>query len=99
MAEHTKVLELLPEGELRAFLEESCEQVFLDIESEGRLNDREAIALIKKTCKLKAVTDFVALPRELQVEYLCELHAVRCSIRQLVRLVGVSKAQIERMLK
>lgn len=98
LADHSKALELLPEDKLRAFLEAPCDQTFLDVESEGRLNDHEAIALIKQTCKLKHVTDFVLLPAEQQTKYINKLHEQRCSIRQLARLTGLSKGQVERML-
>lgn len=97
--ERTRALELLPEDKLWAFLETPSEECCLDIESDGRLNDREAIDLIKQVCGLKSVTDFVRLPPERQSQYLSKLHEQRCSIRQMARLTGVSKAQVERMLK
>jgi len=99
LVEDSKVLGLLPEDKLRVFLEEPCEQVFLDAESESRLNDREVIELIKRTCKLKSTTNFVLLPPERQMKYLHKLHEQHCSIRQLSRLTGLTKAQVEKMLR
>jgi hypothetical protein len=99
LVENSKALELLPEVKLRAFLEEPCEQVFLDTESESRLNDREVINLIKRTCKLESTTNFALLPPERQMKYLHKLHEQNCSIRQLSRLTGLTKAQVEKMLR
>lgn len=99
LVEHGKALELLPGGRLCDFLNQPGEGSFLDVEADGRLNDREAIGLMKRTCGLDAATDFALLPTERQEQYLRKLHEQRCSIRQLVRLTGISKAKIERMLR
>lgn len=99
LVDHTKALSLLPKAELSAFLDETAFESFLDADSEGRLNDREAIEQIKNLCQLESSTDFVTMPVEKQKKSLQKLHQARCSIRQLARLTGMSKAQIERMLK
>lgn len=98
LAVRTKALELLPETDLHNFLNEPCERAFLDIESEGRLNDREAIALIKRVCKVSAVTDFTSLSLEQQSAYLHELCESRCTIRQLSRLLGMDRMKISRIV-
>ena len=72
---------------------------FLDADIDGRLNDREAAELIKVLCQLAAATDFSRLPGEMQSQYLHRLQQERCSIRQLARLTGLTKGQVERLLK
>lgn len=99
LVDRTKTLELLPEDQMAAFIDQPSEETFLDIDSEGRLNDREAAKAILRICQLEAVNDFVWLPLWEQAEYFQALQAERCSIRQLARLTGVSKARIERMLR
>ncbi|MEG2199940.1 MAG: transposase, partial [Anaerovorax sp.] len=94
-----KALELLSEAEFRAFLAQSNEEQFLDIEADTRLNDREAASMIKVVCNVESLSDFHHLPAEQQTTFILELHKKRCSIRQLVRLVGISKGHIERILR
>lgn len=74
-------------------------ELFLDIDSEGRLNDREAAEVIKGLCKLEAPMKFAELDEIEQRELLPRLWEGRCSIRQIARLTGVSKAQVERLLR
>ncbi len=85
--------------EFSKFLEQSSEQVFLDTDTDGRLNDREAAEAIKRLCHIDASTDFVRLSVELQCKYLSQLQQKRCSIRQLARLTGLTKGMVEKMLK
>lgn len=85
--------------EFSAFLEKSSEMIFLDAAIDGRLNDREAAERIKVLCQLAAATDFSRLPVEMQSQYLHQLQQERCSIRQLARLTGLTKGQVERLLK
>lgn len=92
-------MELLTGDKLRMLLEIPSEECCLDIGSDESLNDREAVDLLKQICGLKSVTDFVRMFPGRQSQYLCKLHEQRCSIRQIARLTGVSKAQVERMLK
>lgn len=94
-----KLAELLPPEDLTAFMAQPGTEAFLDIDSEGRLNDREAAEVIKGLCKLEATTEFALLDEEEQRALLPRLREERCSIRQIARLTGVSKAQVERLLR
>lgn len=94
-----KLAELLPPEDLAAFMAQPGTELFLDIDSEGRLNDREAAEVIKGLCKLEAPMKFAELDEIEQRELLPRLREGRCSIRQIARLTGVSKAQVERLLK
>lgn len=67
------------------FINQPSGETFLDMGSDGRLNDREAAKAILRVCRLETVNDFVWLPLWEQAEY---LQAERCSIRQLARLTG-----------
>lgn len=73
--------------------------VFLDVETERKPNDREAAEQIKALGHLTAATEFSLLPMDVQSRYLRQLQQERYSIRQLARLTGLSKGQIERMIK
>lgn len=94
-----KLSSLISLNEFSAFLSQSSETVFLDVDTEGRPNDREAAERIKALCHLTAATEFSSLSIETQSQYLLQLQQERCSIRQLARLTGLTKGQIERLLK
>ncbi len=94
-----KLFALVSQEDISAFLSQSSEMVVLDVETERRPNDREAAEQIKALCHLTAATEFSLLPVEAQSRYLRQLQKERCSIRQLARLTGLSKGQIERMIK
>lgn len=92
-------MELLPEAELRAYIETPSEERLLDLNDDLRLTDREAAEILKTRCGIHDLTAFQGFGREEQAKYICELAQQHCSIRQLVRLTGVSKSVIERMLR
>ena len=94
-----KAMELLPDGELQTFVEEVAEEQFLDVACDFRLNDRDAAALIKSVCHIENLPDFQQLTPKQQQDFIRCLHGKHCSIRQLVRLTGVTKGQIERILR
>ena len=94
-----KLYTMISPEEFSAFLEKSSEMIFLDADIDGRLNDREAAERIKVLCQLAAATDFSRLPVEMQSQYLHRLQQERCSIRQVARLTGLTKGQVERLLK
>lgn len=85
--------------EFSKFLKQNSEQVFLDANTDGRLNDREAAERIKALCCLNAATEFSLLSAELQGRYLSQLQQEHCSIRQLARLTGLTKGTVEKLLK
>lgn len=97
--EHRRALELLPLEQFKAFVDAPSEDKFLDLEPDTRVTDREATEQVKKVCGVLYLSEFQTLPAERQADYLRILHGRNCSIRQLVRLTGVSKGQIERILK
>ena len=99
IVDHSKALELLPETELRAFLEAPCEDHFLDVEDQVRLNDREAADVIKTLCGISTLTDFQQFTADQQAAHIRTIHEKHCSIRQMARLLGIRKGQIERVLK
>lgn len=94
-----KLFGLISPIELPSFLMRDAPDVFLDADRDGRLNDREAIEKIKALCHVPASTDFKYLDKGQQSEYLHLLQEEHCSVRQLSRLTGLTKAQIERLLK
>lgn len=69
------------------------------MEANPQPNDRDAIELIRKTCRIKTPEELRLLPEDQQGHFIQTLHEQRCSIRQLSRLVGVSKGQVERILQ
>lgn len=97
--EHRRALELLPLEQFKAFVDAPSEDQFLDLEPDTRVTDREATELVKKVCGVLHLSEIQTLPAERQADYLKTLHGQNCSIRQLARLTGVSKGQIERILK
>lgn len=99
ITDHSKALELLSEAELRAFVETPCEERFLDIEDRARLNDREAAEVIKNLCGISTLTNFHLFDIDEQASYIRAMHKERCSIRQIARLLEISKGRIERILK
>ncbi len=90
---------LIDPQQLAAFVAESTQEVFLDVGQEKQIHDRQAAEIIKDLCGLRAASDFIALPPERYSGFLKELQARGCSIRQLSRLTGLSKKQIERELQ
>lgn len=89
---------LIPQPELSAFLAQDAPCPCIDIDRDGRLSDREAAGLICQICGLSVSSDFCRLDSALWGEYLYKLQQKRCSIRQLARLTGLTKGQIERCL-
>ena len=68
-------------------------------EAGSRPNDRDAIELIRKPCRIKTPEEFRLLPEDQQGHFIQTLHEQRCSIHQLSRLLGVSKGQVERIIQ
>ena len=94
-----KLNDLITQQEFMVFLAQDSDKVFIDVDTEKRPNDREAVEQIKQLCGLHAATEFVLLDKERQRNYLHILQRNRCSIRQLARITGLTKAQIERYLR
>lgn len=94
-----KLNELMPPEAVAEFMAQPGTEVFLDIDDVARLNDREAAKIIKDVCRLHATVEFAELDEEEQRALLPKLQEKHCSIRQLARLTGVSKAQVERLIR
>lgn len=99
LTDSTKAMELLPRTELLAFLAAPAEEQFLDLTDNTRLTDREAGELVKKLCHLPNLAAFQQLPREKREQHLRKLSKHGCSIRQLSRLTGISKAMVEKAMR
>lgn len=99
MLDTQKINELVPPEEFLAFLAQNEAFVLIDVDTDGRLNDREAAEKITALCRLSATTEFRYLDASSQRDYLAQLQQAHCSIRQLARLTGLTKAQIERLLR
>jgi len=94
-----RLLEYLPLDQLHAFVETHTEDHFLDLEPDLRITDKEAAAMAKEIIKIENLSQIRMLPLEEQAMNIRSLHEKGCSIRQLVRLTGISKGRIEGMVK
>lgn len=99
IADHDRVLQLLPAEQLRVFIEAPFDEHFLELTPDTRLTDREAAAMIKKTCRIQNPSALQGILSGKQAAYLKTLQKKGCSIRQLARLTGISKGRVERVLK
>lgn len=98
LVDQEKLATMITPSEFSIFLNQASERVFLDTDTNRRLNDREAAERIRSCCHLKTSTDFSQLPIELQGKYLRQLQQEKCSIRQLARLTGLTKGRVEWLL-
>lgn len=92
-------LGLLPPVELETFVNEPTQEQHLDMQKDARLTDQEAIELMKRLCHAGNTSEFQRLPREQQAVGVKVLQEHGCSIRQIVRIAGTTKAVVERMLQ
>ncbi len=79
-------------------INEATDESFIDLEPVTRLTDREAIELMKELSGVENMNQFLSLQPEKQDKFIEMLHKSGCSIRQLARVTGITKARIERML-
>lgn len=79
---------------------QNCDS-FLDIITATpiRVNNETAQKIINKISKTQNITEFQALPPEVQAKNIIKIHSKGVSIRQLCSMTGVSKGIIERLLK
>lgn len=71
----------------------------LDVDTKNRrIPDDVAKEIIIQECNCFNITDFLSLPLKARNDYLCKLHTLGVSIRQLNRLTGVSKGVIQRVV-
>ena len=99
LADHGRILQMVTADQFKTYVETPVEEQFLNLTEDKRPNDQEAAKIIKAICKIKQLTEFQSLMPEKQAVYIAAIHKKGCSIRQIERLTGVSKARIERMLQ
>jgi REP element-mobilizing transposase RayT len=99
LTDQNRLAEIIPEEQLRAFVEQTAKEQFLDLLPDLRLTDREAVALLIEISGIEYTIEFAKLQQNMQTQYLKTLHTKGCSIRQLVRISGITKARIESMLE
>ena len=79
------------------FNNEFNDDVCLDIsDNDFRLTDDEALKIIWKICKCKSVSDFQKLDKVKRNYYIQKFHQRGLSIRQISRLVGLSRKVVEK---
>lgn len=83
---------------LRELINETTAERFIELTPESRLSDSEAAELLKEISGYKDSIEFLKLQLNKQVMYLKILHEKSCSIRQIVRITGLTKAKVEKML-
>ena len=84
---------------LQKFLLQPSEEKCLDVnEGNRRLTDDDGILLRNELTGCTSPGEFQRLEKEVRNSYLKELHTSGLSVRQLVRLCGISKSTIERAL-
>jgi REP element-mobilizing transposase RayT len=98
LADHSRILNMMTAEQFKAFVETPAEDKVLDLTPDVRLTDREAAEIVKETCKIRQLSDFSTISPEKQGAYIRCLHEKGCSIRQVSRLTGISKARIEKIL-
>ena len=94
-------LDLIGRDEFFAFHEKKCSDVCLDITEQKRhpITEESAAALVHKYSKTANLAAFSALPQEKQEKAIVKAHEKGASVRQLVRVTGVSKGIIEKWLR
>lgn len=80
------------------FNTEKNDEVCLDIDpKEFRINDSDAIKIIKKVSKSDNATEFQELPQEKRDKFIKRLKESGLSIRQISRLTGISRSIVEKI--
>ncbi len=95
------LLEMMPLDEFAAFNHEENTDKCLEIEEKEtvRLTDEQAKTIIELYSGCKNATEFQALPKAEQEKYVKEFKSRGLSVRQTVRLTGISKGLVEKWLK
>lgn len=91
--------EIITADQLHILMKETGDEQFLELSDDNRLTDNEASELIKEISGAYDSNAFQNLASEKLKEYISILHNKGCSIRQLVRITGLTKSKIERILK
>lgn len=95
------VFEIIDKEAFKIFNNEKAFDTCLDVEYKPKIKvtDEQAKRIIEKISKCKNVTEFQGLASTLKEKYIKKLHEKGISIRQIVRLCGVSKGMVEKCLK
>jgi REP element-mobilizing transposase RayT len=93
-----EINEIASTDQLRKLINEVTDERFIDLTNETRLTDAEAAKLLKEFSGLEHLNDFMKLQPAKQESDIKTLHEKGCSIRQIVRITGLTKAVVERML-
>lgn len=89
---------LMKKNEFIDFNNEKNDDICLDIDpKEFRINDSDAMKIIKKVSKCDNVTEFQELPQEKRDKFIKKLKEKGLSIRQISRLTGISKGIVEKI--
>lgn len=98
MIDTSAINEIATTDPLREMINEATDEQHIDLTPEARVTDREAAELIKVISGVEHLSDFLKLQLEKQERDLKLLYLKGCSIRQIVRTTGLTKARVERML-
>ena len=98
LIDNGEINNIIAKDELRIFINETTDETFLDLTPEMRLTDSEAAEIIKEISGVEHSIELQTLQPEKQEKYLEILHQKGCSIRQLARITGLTKARVERIL-
>ncbi len=99
LIDNSKITEFTSIDQLRTIVKKTTEDQFVDLEPDRRITDREAEELTKAICGIEYANGFDNMKPEKQAEDIIKLHNAGCSIRQLVRITGVTKSKVERILR
>ena len=94
-------LERIGREEFFAFHAQRCTDECMDITDTVRhpITEEAAAVLVRKYGRADNITEFLALPQEKQEKAVIKAHEKGASVRQLVRVTGVSKGIIEKWLR
>ncbi len=95
------LLEKIGREEFYAYHAQRCTDECLDITESIRhpITEDAAAALVHKYGRVDNITEFLALPQQKQAKVIIKAHEKGASVRQLVRVTGVSKGIIEKWLR
>ena len=94
-------LEKIGREEFFAYHARRCTDECLDITESIRhpITEDAAAALVHKYCHVENITEFLALPQKKQEKGIVKAHEKGASVRQLVRVTGISKGIVEKWLR
>ncbi len=99
--DHEQLFEIIPLDTIIEMVNDRSDnkQLFLEFSEKKRIGDHVAARIIKKECKLNDLQEFQTLGEREQTRYLKKLLGGNISVRQLVRLTGLSRSKVEGLIK